>query len=158
MDWFEARRIPRSDGVLVLLKIPDIRQRADFDCGAAAIEAVCRYYGRKGSKAEKLANPVQGMGPDTVEAVLRSLRFRLVTGTMRVSELQHFTRTYTPVICPVADFGGHWVVVRGVERGRVHYHCPIRGQVTARLEDWEANWTSETAIGVTYENWGIAVF
>ncbi len=157
MNWFDRRGIPRSEGVY-LLKIPDIRQRSDHDCGAAAIEAVCRYYGRKVKGVPNLANPVQGMGPDTVEAVLRSLKFRLVTGTMRVVDLKHYTKIFTPVLCPIADMGGHWVVVRGVERQRVHFHCPTRGPTSLPIEQWEEEWTSGTTSGVDFDQWGIAVF
>lgn len=157
MDWFDKRRIYRCDGDYVL-KIPDIRQRFEFTCGAACIEAVCRYYSRKCDWAEGLANPVQGMEPGTVEAVLRSLKFRVLPGPMRVADLKHFTKIFTPVLCPVADFEGHWVVVRGVENKRVSYHCPSRGTVFVSTRDWEKNWWSDTVTGIRYLCWGIAVF
>jgi ABC-type bacteriocin/lantibiotic exporter with double-glycine peptidase domain len=156
MDWFARRGIFRTDGDPVL-KIPDVRQRADFDCGAAAIEAVCRYYGYKSRGADKLANPVQGMEPGTVEAVLRHFGFRIIVGQLLVEDLKHFSRLKMPVVCPIDHEGGHWVVAAGVSRGRVHFHCPLRGAVAVPVGEWEAGWKSSTTTGIEYENWGIAV-
>lgn len=141
----------------MLLKIPDIRQGTDYDCGAACIDAVCRYWGRRSRGPVSLANPVQGMAPETVAAWLRSLGAKVLSGSLfGVADLQHFTRAGLPVLCPItAAGGGHWVVVRGVERGRVYYHCPVEGEVSVRAAQWLDQWRDHTDSGHTYDRWGI---
>jgi hypothetical protein len=65
---------------------------------------------------DRYANPVQGMAPDTLAAVLRSLGLRVLAGQMvgGIADLQHFTRLGCPVACPITESaGGHWVVVAG---------------------------------------------
>ena len=157
MDWFQARGIHRTEGETVLLSLPDIRQTESYDCGAAAIDTVLRFHGSRARWDRTLANPVQGMAPDMIEAVLRSLGFELITGPMMVADLKYFTRSWRPVVCPCSDWGGHWVVVRGVERGRVHFHCPLRGAVSAGEMEWRERWADQSRNGVTFDRWGIAV-
>lgn len=139
----------------MLLDIPDIRQADDYDCGAAALDAIARFHGLRARGPVALANPVQGMAPDTVEAVLRSLGLSVLSGTMTVDDLRHLTRSGRPVLCPVAHHGGHWVVVRGVERGRVYYHCPAAGPAVLREADWLAAWRDTSRTGQRFLQWGI---
>lgn len=139
-----------------MISLPDIRQSTDYDCGAAGIDVVCRYYGRRARGPVKLANPIQGMSPDTVEAVFRSLGFTVLAGRMTVDDLAHLTKTGRPVLCCVTiDTGGHWVVVRGVTRSRVHYHCPLRGPRSTFITDWESNWHDRTTSGHVYDRYGL---
>lgn len=158
MDWFTQRGIPRAEGDTVLLAIPDIRQAKPHECGAAAVEAVAAFHRVKRVDIAPLANPVQGMGPDTAAAILRALGLRVLTGSMNVEDLRHLTRTGRPVLCPVAQFGGHWVVVRGVERGGVHFHCPIEGPSRLAAADWLAGWRDVSESGQAFHRWGIASF
>lgn len=155
MDWHTIRRIPRTDGALVLLDIPDIRQREDWDCGAAAVEAVLRYHRVWRARDRDLTNPVQGMDPGTVAAVLRSNGMTLLDGTMTVEDLRHLTRTNRPVLCPVNLYGGHWVVCRGVEYGGVHFHCPTQGRLRLPVSRWVEEWTSSSESGHAFDRWGI---
>lgn len=154
-DWFTSRGIPRVENDAMLLAIPDIRQTTDYDCGAIAIESACQFLGVKPPAAP--TNAVQGMAPDTVEAVLRSAGLTVIVGTMDVEDLRHFTRTGRPVVCPCSDWGGHWVVVCGVERGRVTVQCPLRGRITLTGAKWLEGWTSTSRPGHVYDRWGIAV-
>lgn len=139
----------------MLLDIPDIRQQADYDCGAAALDAVLSFHGLRVRGPVRLANAVQGMSPDTVEAVLRSVGLAVLSGTMTVGDLRHLTRAGRPVLCPVSAGGGHWVVVRGVARGRVHFHCPTRGPVHTPELHWVAEWVDTSRSGQTFSHWGI---
>lgn len=158
MDWFAARGIPRTEADAVILDIPDIRQAEDYDCGSAALDAVARFHGLRKRGPVRLANPVQGMSPDTVEAVLRSLGLRVLSGTMTLPDLQSLTRSGRPVLCPVTTQGGggHWVVVRGVARRTVYTHCPLFGRLSVRAADWLAGWRDATRAGHEFDRWGIA--
>lgn len=142
----------------MLLKISDVRQEAEHDCGAAAVEAVLRFHDvdpRRHSKVISLANAVDGMSPATVEAVLRSLGLAVLSGTMTAADLRHLCDTRRPVLCPTAHRGGHWVVVRGVARRRVHFHCPVDGPASLPIATWNTLWQDSTRAGHEYACWGI---
>lgn len=155
MDWRTARGLGAWEGAEMLLKIPDVRQATEHDCGAAAIEAVCRFHGVKDRGPARLANAVDGMSPATVEAVLRSLGLAVLSGTMTAGDLRHLADTGRPVLCPTAHRGGHWVVVRGVARRRVHFHCPIDGPGSLPVATWETLWSDSTRAGHEYASWGV---
>jgi ABC-type bacteriocin/lantibiotic exporter with double-glycine peptidase domain len=147
-----APGVRRGDVVLVL---PDVRQAAGHDCGAAVLECVLRFYGVAPARwVRALPNPVQGVSPDTIEAVLWATLGRVCRGTMTTADLRHHTRAGRPVLCPVADHGGHWVCVAGVERGRVHYHDPLTGPAVAGAADWDRRWADSTP-GVPYTRFGL---
>lgn len=139
----------------MILDIPDIRQRADYSCGAACLEAVAQFHGLTARGIRALANPVQGMAPDTVEAWFRGAGLAVLSGSMGVDDLRHLTRSGRPVVCCVSQAGGHWVVVSGVSRGRVYYHCPTHGASSVPVASWVSRWSDETVRGVTYHQWGI---
>ncbi len=141
----------------MILDLSDSRQQHDHTCGPAALESVFRFWGKSVRGVTGLANPVQGMSPDTVEAILRRAGFGLLSGNLIVPDLRHFTRLGRPVLCPITtDAGeGHWVAVAGVSRGRVHYQCPTHGPASLRDTDWLPRWADATRFGHGFERWGI---
>lgn len=155
--WYDRNGVRHAHPDMIMLTIPDVRQRADYDCGAACVAAVLRALGIKVPvELWDLANPVQGMPPDTVEAVLRGAGVRVVSGQMSAADLQHFTRSGAPVLCPVNSGGeGHWVVVTGVGRGRVHFHDPAAGPTSLRVKEFLPMWQDSHWLGGVYKNWGI---
>lgn len=138
-----------------MLDIPDVRQQEEYGCGAACLDAVFQFFGVRSTAPKRLSNAVQGMAPDTIEAVLRSGRLDVLSGTMSVTDLQHLTRTGRPVLCCISQAGGHWVVVRGVNRGKVYYQCPTYGPSVIPVLSWLAGWSDETVRGHVYRQWGI---
>lgn len=141
----------------MILGVPDVRQEQDFDCGAAAIDAVARFFSVRERGPVALANRVQGMAPDTVCAVLRSLGFDLLYGRMTVRDLRHLCNSGRPVLCPVAKNGGHWVVVRGVEGMRVFLHDPEDGPIDVSARLFASMWADTTELGHEFRSWGCAV-
>lgn len=160
MCWRAARGLPRCEEDDVLLSVPDIRQRDEHDCGDAALEMVCAFIGVKVPKSLKLANPVQGMALETMEAALRALGLRVNSGhcVLGVADLQHYTRAGLPVLCPITvDSVGHWVVVTGVARKRVHFNDPSwRGPRSLPFGEWLDCWRDYSRPGLTlFDRWGI---
>lgn len=159
MDWFRARGIVRTDGE-TMLEIPDCRQRDEHSCGVACVEAVAEFHGlRVPRNSPKWANSVQGTAPDTVAAALRSLGLSVLAGgPLEVGTLKALVAAGWPVLCPVTRAGhGHWVVVRGVSRGRVHFHDPTDGPASEPVASWEGQWADTTDTGQAFVRWGIAV-
>ncbi len=154
--WRESRGLRACEGETVILDLPDIRQEAEHDCGAAAVAVVMQFHGlQSGRWVKRLANPVQGMSPDTIEAVLWEAFGNVSRGTMTVDDLRHFANSQRPVLCPVTiDGSGHWVVSRGVAYRRVHYHDPISGPASMSIEAWGAAWQDFTVSG-PYRRFGL---
>jgi predicted double-glycine peptidase len=142
-----------------ILKLQDVRQREDHLCGSAAVEVIASFYRLRCEGVDRYANPVQGMAPDTLAAVLRSLGLRVLAGQMvgGIADLQHFTRLGRPVACPItASAGGHWVVVAGVWRLRVYCQDPLRGQVSYPVSEWLDRWRDVSAETLQpFDRWGI---
>lgn len=141
-----------------MLSIPDVRQREDYSCGDAAIDAALAALGLRRKPGTRLANAIQGTAPDTVAAALRACGARVSAGEVLtgIEGLRHYGAAGLPVLCPVALYGGHWVCVRGVCRGRVHFHCPLIGADSRRAADWLSIWTDRASeTGHEFTHWGI---
>ena len=93
-----------------------------------------------------------------IEAVLRRCGLNVCSGEMGLADLKHHTGLGRPVLCPIAYGGGHWVVVSGVSRGGVFFHCPDRGPQRLREHAWTVNWRDTSTKGVEYDHWGIATW
>ncbi len=156
--WLVARGLaPCGSTDVALLKLKDLRQQKDHDCGSVCVDVVCDYWGVRSKSASKLANHVQGMAPETVESVLRAIGFQVVRGEMSVGMLQGYMKLQMPVLCPVTWGGaGHWVVVNGVGRGKVYAHCPTDGQCSWPLATWNEMWRDSSDAGRPFVSWGIA--
>lgn len=159
--WREARHLlPLCEGcdVPALLEIPDVRQRSDYGCGDAAVDAALGALGLARKRGTRLSAPEQGMPPDVLAAVLRASGCEVLAGPILtgVDGLKHFAAAGCPAVCPVADHGGHWVVVRGVRRGRVHFHCPLSGPASKSVADWVAQWADvHGESGHRFERWAV---
>lgn len=155
--WRMSHGLPRCGESDVMLTIDPVMQKFEYDCGAACVDAVIKFYGiRTCVGVLTLSNHIQGTSPDTIEALLRRAGLKVISGTMTTADLKHMTTTGRPVICPITTpEGGHYVVVRGVGRGKVWYHCPSDGPKSMKISDWEANWNDTSRSGHEYDKWGI---
>lgn len=144
-----------------MLELPDIRQSADYDCGCAAVDTALRFFGvRTCAAVLDLATPIDGTSPAAIEGAFRRAGLAVQSGRMDVGDLKYHVSRGRPVLCPVALYGGHWVVVRGASagrRGRVYFHCPACGPQWLATSQWESNWRDTTRAGHDFDAWGIAV-
>lgn len=152
MCWKAERGIsPACEGEDVpLLDTPDIRQELPHNCGSGAFHILYRYHYPKKPLPDwgDLADPVRGIGPDTLELFVRKEFANVCCGHLDLPILQVLTRT-TPVICiiscgPEID---HWVCVRGVSRGFVYTQDPGDGRNRYTISEWLKIWTDSTAGG-----------
>jgi hypothetical protein len=115
---------------------PDVRQKDQYACGAAASMAVGQHFGVgpktleewKGALGTTLAKSTD---PKSIEKYLRSLGLQVeAIGSLEVQDLRDATEQGMPVICPVQDYGkrrgqgagftyGHYLTVIGVALGYV---------------------------------------
>lgn len=160
-NWFTRRglKVPREGEVSVILGVPELRQNADHDCGRAAAEAACLAVGAKFDPRRFVADPVDGIEPGEMERQLRGIGLDVLAGNMTVPKLKAVTELGCPVLTPIrADGVGHWVVVKGVARGRVHVMDPWPGgRQWYSVADFLDRWSDETRQGSRYVRWGICV-
>lgn len=144
----------------MILPVPIVIQTAEYDCGTTAAKAVFRYYNRRLPDLEKVGVPcpIDGTDPRTMESLIRRAGFGVEAGETRISTLRHHTREGRPAIALVQKDGvGHWVVVCGVERGRVHLMDPYVGQASERVNVFEARWRDVCRDGSPYFQWALVV-
>ncbi len=151
-----------------LLDLPDLRQEGDFDCGPAAVQAVCQFFGvGPASRAEYVealgTTRERGTSPAAVLDLLsRTGLAATAKAGLTVADLARFFAAGHPVLCPVqaGDPGqetGHWVAVIGVGLGQVFVHDPAAGRRRVSEEEWLSRWHDRDASGAGCERFGIAV-
>lgn len=143
----------------VLLDIPDIRQSGESDCGPAVFRAVAKFHGIRGATVPDHSEQY-GLSPDALETAFRVNGLRVLSGEMDIDILRAITNRGWPVVCLVTteESVGHYVVIRGVERQSVFYHCPSDGRCKLRIEDFDARWYDRSRYKVEYVKYGCAVF
>lgn len=150
--WRVGRGLPAcGEGADVpLLDLQDVRQSTTHGCGAAAFDCLFRFH--HGNRAPRwtheLPDPARGLGPDTMELLVRRHFDHVLVGHIDVPRLR-LLAAFTPVLCvvTVGEELDHWVTVRGVTGGYVHYQDPDAGPVRKKLADWLEAWTDSTAGG-----------
>lgn len=143
----------------MILDLADIRQESDYACGEAAVRIVLRFFGMR-FPVPQLATREHGTHPAQIQQALILAGLRTSSGAFRVSQLQAFAEDLSPVICAVRDDegNGHWVVVRGVRYGKVHYQCPTTGVRTRRVAEWLEQWHDVGMFGDRFDDFGIAAW
>lgn len=142
-----------------ILRLPGVLQRDAFSCGDASIATVLAFH--RVVAPSKLATPIDGTDPASIERHLRRIGLHVLSGSLHVDDLEHFCRQFRPpiVLATWPDGGdSHWVVVRGVSRGRVYFHCPIDGAESLRISEWDAIWHGSGKMGERYTRWGVVAW
>jgi len=144
--------------------MPDIRQKDAHDCGVAVWKTIYRWHmdKRPGTFLD-LSNAIQGLDPATLESKIRvGKSWNVVAGEMMTDDLRHYCDSYRPVICLITrDFDGeecgHYVVVAGVYRRRVHYQDPFDGPQSLPVEDWFNRWHDRGRYA-DFTRWGLVAW
>ena len=160
-----------------LLDISDVRQINDWDCGVAATQSVCEFFG-VGEKSyqdyitELEATPEDGTQPEAIVDYLNDQGLVTTSGPgMTIDDLRFFFEHGQPVIVPLQMYGttpeydqeeiqnrtGHYVVVIGVGLGQVFFQDPSAGRQMLPASEFDKIWHDMEADGVVDEHFGIAV-
>src|SRR5262245_18105753 len=101
MCWRKARGLlPLCEGIdVALLDTPQRLQDLPHNSGATAFEILYRFHYPKKPLPEwgELADPVRGIGPDTLELFVRKEFPHALVGSIDLPTLGYLTR-FTPVI------------------------------------------------------------
>jgi ABC-type bacteriocin/lantibiotic exporter with double-glycine peptidase domain len=119
-----------------ILEFPELRQVADFDCGACALQCVLVYYGRP-EREDAIAmaagtNPAEGTSIAGMLSVLQHFALKYFAGTMQLDDVLAAIDCGWPVIVALQAYSnsprryqddnedGHYVVAIGYdeEEGR----------------------------------------
>lgn len=139
-----------------LLDTPDIRQDTPHGCGSGAFHILYRYHFPKKPLPDwgELADPVRGIGPDTLELFVRKEFRNVLSGHIDLATLR-FHAARSPVLCLVTTAYelDHWVAVRGVTRDYVYVQDPFDGRGRYTHAEWDAAWRA--AVGGVYERFAL---
>lgn len=157
-----------------VLDVPDVRQKDEFDCGAAALKAALDYYQVKPSRSEE--EMVRALGSDEdhgtlPKAILREAKDAGLgveeSSGMSLAELTQQIDNGNLVICPVQAYGtddeerhresGHYVVVCGYTPTDIILHDPSAGRQSQPRREFLTCWHDQDANGVDYHHYGIVV-
>lgn len=139
-----------------LLDLPIVRQRDAHSCGAAVFRCVTQYWEGRGRRIK--SHPHYGTHPDALELAFHAAGYHVLAGGMDLEQLKLTTARGWPVCCLVKSEGeGHWVVVRGVWRNRVHLMDPADGLTSVPAADWLAGWSDFDRRGTVFRRYGLAV-
>jgi predicted double-glycine peptidase len=170
-------------GGAVRIPLPDTFQQTDWTCGAAAVRAICGYFGcgpaTERQYKREMSIPHEGADPEHLMwgFVRYGLEFRAYH-PMTLAQLKASVRRRRPVVLMLQAWGtigkteeprksykriwrdGHWVVAIGYDRSGVYFEDPSiqgsRGFLDyAELEERWHDW------GPRYEhvhNFGISVW
>lgn len=155
------------------LPLPDIRQRYNYDCGAAAVLTVLQYFGVGPDNEEALisalgTNEEDGTSPAQIAGYLASCGLDIsAENDLTIDDLAQLTGDGFPVICCVQDSdnpsdiayerAGHWLVVAGVcPEGCVQVADPAEGPHEISGPDFLARWQDTDGEG-QFIHFGIIV-
>jgi uncharacterized protein len=161
----------------IKVQLPNVVQHSNFTCGAAALQAVCAYF---------------GVGPDTEYEYVKELGTWLLGSTnpedivsaakryglqafakedMASEELKGYLDEEKPVIVCLQAYGnpkyyrkyersGHYIVAIGYDSRHLFFEDPSlyghRGSLTYR--DFERRWHDIDAFGKFYNHHGIVLW
>jgi ABC-type bacteriocin/lantibiotic exporter with double-glycine peptidase domain len=144
------------------MKLPDIRQQSGYDCGLAACRIVSRLFRRRWGPdltARLGTSPMDGTDPRAIESTLRHVGWGVIAGEMTIDDLRHHTALERPVICLITRGGiGHYVVVGGIDCGRIHVQCPADGPIITSSSKFIAAWQDVDRLGAIYHQFALAVW
>lgn len=101
----------------------------------------------------------EGMHPSYLQAAFSLAGLLTCAGSMDPDVLRFAAGRGRPVCCLVRHGdAGHWVVSRGVARGRVYYHDPASGPGSERVEAFVARWVDHDSRGTEFLGYGVAAW
>jgi len=107
---FMARSFRIPEGA-IKIPIPDAPQETDYTCGAAALHAICHYYGVGPGDEHIIAkdmaiDPRVGANPDQVIKAARKYGLNHLVGQpMLINELIRRIDLHRPTMCMLQAYG-----------------------------------------------------
>lgn len=143
----------------MLLDLPGYLQKESFDCGSCSCRIVYEFLWKKRPLREFSSllgtNGLNGTDIRAIEAFFRKEGFAVTVGEMSIEDLRHHANLGRPVICCVKD---HYLVSRGVYRGRVYVADPATGYDSYSIQEFRNIWFDSERFGFHYYQFGLAIW
>ncbi len=158
-----------------LLKLPQLKQIYEYDCGATVLQSVLGYFGievkphkiRKHAGTNKDGTLIVGI---TVTLAKHGLKY--TSKQMTVREVTHFLDTGIPVILLLQAWttkknvnwetdwsDGHYVAAIGYDKKKMIFADPWSFTHTyLTFDELKKRWHDKDPRGKKHINWGIAVY
>jgi predicted double-glycine peptidase len=163
----------KPDEVGAMLKVPDLRQGFDYDCGVKSTQTVLAYYGideRADHLEEQLKTGEEGTYATEIVRVLKEHGLQVVDGTMTIDSLKEALLAGFPVIVSLQAWAddentdytktnkeGHFVVAIGFNGNKVYFEDPSTfGKVYLTFDELLERW-HEIEDEREYNQYGIVV-
>lgn len=146
-----------------LLDTPGIGQLGNFDCGRASALINLTYQSVDPAIAATMVGRLRvstsdGVDPSELSTWGRAENWHVNEGWMSVSTLKHHADELRPVILLVTMHGnGHWIVSRGVSRGRIHFQDPNASRDSMKISEFVSIWHDRNRYGAQFEQWGFVM-
>lgn len=150
----QSKRFELLSDEAVVLSLPLIEQDADYECGLAAVDVLCGYWGLeipedRRRRMTELAQEREGLSGAELREELERLGFEvfLFEGTLDRSEtgLYHLVDSGWPALVMTAPRTGtpHYVLFLGYDEpnGNVCLLDPARGRVIEAREVFDQTWS-----------------
>ncbi len=141
----------------MLLNLPDLRQANGHDCGPAAVRCLLAFHNVHAPVP--LACPLDGCDPRHIESHLRErIGLNVHAGQLTIADIRHLCDDGRPPILLVTwpGDGSHYVIARGVSRGRVYIHDVDDGRKAIPEADFLVAWCAKDGrLSKPLRRWGI---
>jgi predicted double-glycine peptidase len=155
-----------------LIPVPVVYQSHNYDCGAAALRAVCQYWGVGPEDEDDFIKACEtdkqdGTHPDDIIRAARA--FGLKAGGregISIEQLKHCIDLHRPVICAIQAWEwdsdeGHYVVAIGYDDNHILFQDPsIKNNMRGRLsyDEFLERWHDVDRHGTILRQYGIVLW
>lgn len=154
---------------LAALKFKNVvRQSRDLSCGAAALSTLLNYYyGEEVSEAQVIdamlelgdQEKIAKDGFSMLELKRFSERLGYVSAGFRIEDVNNLTKLQVPAIALVNTRGyAHFVVVKGVDQGRVFIADPAFGNRSLSIAAFDKEWSNVILVVLSETRDGSSAF
>jgi len=158
-----------------ILRLPELRQSYDYDCGANALESIFQYYGldiREDIIIKEAKTKKPGTPPEGIINSIKKHGLKCRSGEFTLEQLKKFIDRKIPVILLIQAWtdqkkvnwkkdwkDGHYVVAVGYDKKKIYFDDPC-SVFTAYLtyDELEKRWHDIDTKRKKYIHFGIAVY
>jgi len=159
-----------------ILKLPNLLQSYDYDCGATAVQMVMAYYGiyiTGKDIMEEAQTDTKGTPFSGLVRTIKKHNLKFISRKMTIDEVKKFIKRKIPVIILLQAWDdlkkndwknhwwdGHYVVAIGYDKNRLVFQDPASIYLTyLTFEEFQQRWHDQDSRNKKkYINRGIAVF
>lgn len=150
----------------IKIHVPCLDQHFEYDCGATALESICKYHLVGPNSHERFIKLLKTNTHGTELCRIKSLAFDLNLSfleyhKMSISHLEWFIDLGKPIICPIQAWGcSHYVVAIGYDSDYLYFEDPFIKDARGYIEksNFLERWDDEDYKGNPYKRYGLIIW